>query len=135
MVHVSRVPGLQRFRGPVTFQGPWVDWAPNGDHPWDFLSKPWGFLSRCCDFPVVFQRKSIRSFDNTVDGSEILNNHLGYRNLVNNGISYISTGAGFLLSTVWIYRCQLYDFFLKVGALDRMYERICHRWQLGGFNT
>jgi len=32
---------------------------------------------------------------------EILH-HLGYINLVNNGINYISTGAGFLPSTVVI---------------------------------
>ena len=38
---------------------------------------------------------------------EITNNHLGYINLVNNGINYMSTGAGFLPSTVldrlWTY--------------------------------
>ena len=41
----------------------------------------------------------------TVDGSEIPNHHLGcMKNTVINGMNYLSTGAGFLPSTVWTHR-------------------------------
>ena len=38
--------------------------------------------------------------EGTVDGSEIRNNHLDVKFPVKNGINYLSTGAGFLPSTV-----------------------------------
>ena len=44
--------------------------------------------------------------DHTVDGSEIRLTTREVYNLVNNGIDYLSTGAGFLPSTVW---CGLHD--------------------------
>ena len=50
--------------------------------------------------PHLMEQKSVLRTMVILLMEEILH-HLGYINLVNNGINYISTGAGFLPSTVW----------------------------------
>ena len=92
-----KCPKLQTLPGPETSQTSATEaswWAPRnsemarmaGFHGWNFDQKK-----------VISQRVS-----RLVLLMEEILHHLGYINLVNNGINYISTGAGFLPSTVWL---------------------------------
>ena len=57
---------------------------------------------------------------------EILH-HLGYINLVNKGINYISTGAGFLPSTVWVQHEACYT-ITSVGFGDITPQNVMERY-------
>ena len=122
--------------------------SPKSAEPcrWIFL---WVFFSE--GFPATVGKPLVKTYsillfffwDYVLLLMEEILHHLGSKHLVNIGVNYLSTGAGFLPSTVWTekasfvfqisipskhQRAQLMEFFFRVIFARPTKRSWCKRW-------